>query len=107
VLTLVAALFLTVASAWIRPATDEHAMYGWEGPPGPNYKPRPVAGWPAPFIADSPHTSVILQIGFPELLAADCSRSRPGGPPHQAHLKQKSAPDAGSGALPKASMSEA
>ena len=63
-LTLVAALLLTVASAWIRPTTDEHAMYGWEGPPGLNYKPRPLAGWPAPFIADSPHTSVIMQIGI-------------------------------------------
>lgn len=39
-------------------------MYGWEGPPGPNYKPRPVAGWPAPFIADSPHTSVAQQVGI-------------------------------------------
>ena len=39
-------------------------MYGWEGPPELNWKPRQVAGWPAPFIADSPHTSVTQQVGI-------------------------------------------
>jgi hypothetical protein len=29
-----------------------------------NVQPREVAGWPAPYLADSPHTSVIHKIGI-------------------------------------------
>lgn len=59
----VIALMLTMASAWINPPTDERAMYGHEGLLEQNLLPRKVAGWPAPFIADSTVTSVIHQIG--------------------------------------------
>ena len=38
-------------------------MYGHEGPLEQNWLPRELAGWPAPYIADSPNTSVIQQIG--------------------------------------------
>lgn len=57
------ALFLTCASALIHPASDERAMYGFEGPLEQNWLPRMVGGWPAPFLADSPDTSVPHQIG--------------------------------------------
>ena len=63
-LTVAGASILTVASARINPPTDERAMYGWEGPPELNWKSRRVAGWPAPYLADSPHTSVIHKIGI-------------------------------------------
>lgn len=52
------ALALTLASLLIRPATDEIAQYGNVGPPEENYRPRVVAGWPAPFVADRPGISV-------------------------------------------------
>ena len=64
ILPYVAAFLLTIGSAWITPATDERAMYGHEGPIDQNLQPREVAGWPAPYIADSPHTSVIHKIGI-------------------------------------------
>lgn len=57
------ALLLACASALIHPATDEQAMYGFEGPLEQNWLPRMVGGWPAPFLADSPDTSVPHQIG--------------------------------------------
>lgn len=53
-----AALALTLASLLIRPQTDEIAEYGNMGPPHENYRPRVVAGWPAPFVADRPGISV-------------------------------------------------
>lgn len=60
---LLTAFLLTVSSVWIHPLTDERAMYGHDGPVEQNWRPRTVAGWPAPFLADNPHTSVIHQIG--------------------------------------------
>lgn len=63
-LTSMAALLLTATSAWISPSTDERAMYGFEGPLEQNWLPREVAGWPAPFLADSPNTSVIHKVGL-------------------------------------------
>lgn len=59
----VAALLLTCASVFIQPASDERAMYGFEGPLEQNWLPRELAGWPAPFLADSGETSVPHQIG--------------------------------------------
>ncbi|HVF84061.1 MAG TPA: hypothetical protein VM913_07820 [Sphingomicrobium sp.] len=38
-------------------------MYGHEGPLEQNLLPRELAGWPAPYLADSPNTSVLHQIG--------------------------------------------
>lgn len=61
---IIAAFVLTIASAWINPPTDEYAMYGNMGPPEQNWQPREVAGWPAPYLADSPGTSVIHKIGL-------------------------------------------
>jgi hypothetical protein len=58
------ALVLTIGSAWITPPTDERAMYGHEGSMEENLQPREVAGWPAPYLADSPNTSVIHQLGI-------------------------------------------
>lgn len=57
------ALAITGATAWIEPTTDERAKYGSEGPEEQNWQPREVAGWPAPFLADDPGTSVIHQTG--------------------------------------------
>ena len=61
---LLIAFLLTVATAWIPSRTDERAMYGNEGPWERNWLPRELAGWPAPYLADSPATSVIQQIGL-------------------------------------------
>jgi hypothetical protein len=58
-----AALVFTIASAWITPPTDERAMYGHDGPIEETLQPREVGGWPAPYMADSPNTSVIHQVG--------------------------------------------
>lgn len=63
ILVAAAALLLTCASAVIHPASDERAMYGLEGPLEQNWLPRELAGWPAPFLADSGETSVPHQIG--------------------------------------------
>lgn len=57
------AMMLTACSIIVQSATDERAMYGFEGPLEQNWLPRKLAGWPAPFVADSPHTSVIHKIG--------------------------------------------
>lgn len=38
-------------------------MYGTEGPLRLNLLPREVAGWPAPFLADDPGTSVTHKVG--------------------------------------------
>ena len=59
-----AALVLTIASAWITPRTDERAMYGHDGSMAENLQLREVAGWPAPYLADSPNTSVVHQVGI-------------------------------------------
>lgn len=60
---LILALAITIGTGSISSYTDEKAMYGHEGPVEQNWLPREVAGWPAPFLADSPHTSVIHKIG--------------------------------------------
>lgn len=56
-------LAVSIATACIKPATDEKALYGVEGPIEQIWLPRTVAGWPAPFLADDPRTSVIHKIG--------------------------------------------
>lgn len=56
-------LFLTAASLWVPTRSDERAMYGHEGPVEQNWLPRKLAGWPAPYLADNPNTSVPHQIG--------------------------------------------
>jgi hypothetical protein len=61
--TLLLALTLTVGSLWFSTHTDERAMYGHEGPAEQNWLPRKLAGWPAPYLADNPNTSVPHQIG--------------------------------------------
>lgn len=63
ILVATAAMLLTCTSALIHPESDERAMYGLEGPLQQNWLPREVAGWPAPFLADSGETSVPHQIG--------------------------------------------
>ena len=62
-LTWVGALALTTGSAFITRTGDERAMYGNEGPWEQNWLPREVAGWPAPYLADNPGTSVIHKVG--------------------------------------------
>jgi hypothetical protein len=54
---------LTTASLTFQQRSTEVALYGGEGDLAENLRPRPVAGWPAPFVADSPATSVLFQIG--------------------------------------------
>jgi len=61
---IVLALAVSLATAWINPSTDERAMYGNEGPLQQNWLPPKVSGWPAPFLADDPGTSVTHKIGF-------------------------------------------
>jgi hypothetical protein len=61
------ALAITIATAWVSTTTDERAMYGHEGPMGDNWLPREVAGWPAPFLADDPGTSVIHKVGVEDV----------------------------------------
>lgn len=63
-LAIVSALVISVATAWITPSTDEKAMYGHEGSMQENWLPREIAGWPAPFLADNPGTSVIHKVGL-------------------------------------------
>jgi hypothetical protein len=55
---------LTCASVLIQPASDERTMYGFEGNLEQNWRVREVAGWPAPYLADSPDTSVPHKIGI-------------------------------------------
>ena len=64
---IVAAFLLAIGTAWINPSTDERTMYGMEGLPEENWKPRKVAGWPAPYLADNPNTSVIHQVGIEDV----------------------------------------
>ena len=66
-LSMIFALAITIATAWINPVTDEMAMYGHEGPIGHNWLPREVAGWPAPFLADNPGTSVLHKVGMEDV----------------------------------------
>lgn len=61
------ALVLSGATVWIHPATDEKALYALEGSLDQNHLPREVAGWPAPFLADDPGTSVIHKIGVEDV----------------------------------------
>ncbi|MFD1787561.1 hypothetical protein ACFSC3_08250 [Sphingomonas floccifaciens] len=58
------ALTLTIASVAIEPRSDERAMYGFDGPLEQNWKPRELGGWPAPFVADDPATSVPHKLGI-------------------------------------------
>jgi hypothetical protein len=58
------AAILSLGSLWVHPATSEQAQYGNTGSPAENWRPRIVAGWPAPFIADIPTISVPRQIGL-------------------------------------------
>jgi hypothetical protein len=60
---LLCSLVLTAASVWVPTRSDERAMYGHEGPVQQNWLPRKLAGWPAPYLADNPNTSVPNQIG--------------------------------------------
>ncbi len=62
--SLLGAILVSAATLFIHPTTDERAMYGWEGPSGEYWLPRKVAGWPAPFMADNPNTSVLHDIGI-------------------------------------------
>lgn len=64
ILTITMALAISLATLGITVPTDERAMYGHEGPIEQNLQPREVGGWPAPFLADSPHTSVPHQLGL-------------------------------------------
>lgn len=64
ILSLLLALAITIGTAWINPPTDERAMYGHEGPLEQDWLPREVAGWPAPYLADNPNTSVIHNVGL-------------------------------------------
>ncbi|BBB08680.1 hypothetical protein [Sphingopyxis sp. EG6] len=57
------AFILSMFSLQIRPTTSEYAEYGNVGSPAENWRPRLVAGWPAPFVADVPSISVPRQIG--------------------------------------------
>ncbi|RYZ73614.1 MAG: hypothetical protein EOP09_01620 [Proteobacteria bacterium] len=59
-----AALAISVATISIRPPSDERAIYGTEGSAEQNAPLREVAGWPAPFIADDPGSSVTHRIGL-------------------------------------------
>lgn len=61
------AFAISLSTAWINPATDERAMYGFEGPLQQNWLPREVAGWPAPFLADNPGTSVPHKVAFEDI----------------------------------------
>ena len=57
------AFVLSMFSLQIRPTTSEYAEYSNVGSPAENWRPRLVAGWPAPFVADVPSSSVPRQIG--------------------------------------------
>ena len=61
------ALGVSIATAWINPITDERTMYGHEGPFERDCLPREVAGWPAPFLADNPGTSVVQDVGVEDV----------------------------------------
>lgn len=58
------ALLLTGASAWVPLQSDERAKYGAEGAEDENWLTRELAGWPAPYLADNPNTSVIHNVGL-------------------------------------------
>lgn len=62
-LTGLAALILTLCSLAVVTTNGERTMYGYEGGVAENLRPREQAGWPAPYLVDSPDTSVIHQIG--------------------------------------------
>lgn len=58
------ALLVTLFSVSIHDTTSEIAFYGGEGTVAEYLYARPVGGWPAPFVADNPGTSVILHLGL-------------------------------------------
>ena len=64
VVAIVTALGIAGATTAVTTVSSEHAMYGWEGPVEQNWRPRELGGWPAPFLADSPDTSVPHQLGL-------------------------------------------
>ncbi len=57
------ALAISVATAFLPYRSDELVAYGSEGQVEQNVQRREVAGWPAPFLADDPDTSVPHRIG--------------------------------------------
>jgi hypothetical protein len=57
------AFTLTIASAFVPVSTDKRALYGHDGPLGQNWLPRELGGWPAPYLADNPNTSVPHKLG--------------------------------------------
>ena len=61
---IITAFALTIASAWIDAPTDEYAVYGNMGTSQQNWQLRKVAGWPAPYLADNPGTSIVHEIGL-------------------------------------------
>lgn len=61
------ALAVTLATVLIQPETDERTLYGHEGPLEEYWLPRKVGGWPAPFLADNPATSVVNKIGVEDV----------------------------------------
>lgn len=67
VLRFVAAFMIALATAAINPPTDERTMYGMDGTIEENWRPREVGGWPAPYLADSPNTSVLHQVGIEDV----------------------------------------
>ncbi|WP_296680061.1 hypothetical protein [Novosphingobium sp.] len=59
-----AALLLTLCSLLVVSNNGERTMYGHEGLLNDNFLPREQAGWPAPFLVDSPDTSVLHKVGL-------------------------------------------
>lgn len=57
------ALAFTLGSLAVVTTNGERTMYGHEGGARENFRPREQAGWPAPYLADSPDTSVPHQLG--------------------------------------------
>lgn len=58
------AILLSLGSLQLHSSTSEQAQYGDVGSAARNWQPRLVAGWPAPFVADTPTISVPRQIGL-------------------------------------------
>lgn len=62
--TVLLALIISTATVRVTSVTDETALYVGEGSAGRDRQLRTVAGWPAPFLADDPSTSVIHELGI-------------------------------------------
>ena len=58
------AIALATASVVVQRSDTEVAAYGSEGSIEEQVRPRIVGGWPAPFLADSPATSVPCKLGM-------------------------------------------